>query len=189
MKKYIWGIFQKKKYSILEIDESQNQIVIRPIGPKDTHLTLHKLNIIKESDLYWLVNYQNFPLKLFKNSYEPISFNWNSPVIRGVWSDTKVEVAKACGFLDSEKHATSSQGLLVKLDNTEGYDVGTTKIQLNKSCNKLKYLRDVDKLGEIILQNDKFMIKIILSTQENKYNGKSNFSFKSNLGKIHYILV
>ncbi|MCX6816842.1 MAG: hypothetical protein NTZ93_03185 [Candidatus Beckwithbacteria bacterium] len=186
MQQYIWGTCQTKKYSILEVSQSQNQIVIRPIGTK-THLTLHKLDVKKETDQYWIVKYQNSPLKLYKNSYAPISFSWNSSAIRGVWSDLIVDVARKSGFLNPEKHATSSQGLLVKCVNTMGYDIGTTRIELNHSSIKAKYLKQADKIAELDLKNTKFMVRIILSTPDNEYKNKSDCSFETNLGKLFIV--
>lgn len=187
IKKYVWGDYQGKKYSILEIVQSRNQIVIRAVGTK-THLTLHKLDIIKETKQYWLVKYQDSPLRLFKNIYTPISFNWNSPVIKGVWSNSKIGVAKKCGFLNPEKHAISSQGLLIKFMNDPGYEVGGTRIKLNTSSSKTEYLKDINKIGEINLPNNQFIVNFVLSTPENEYKRKSNFSFDTNLGRIFIIV-
>lgn len=188
MKKYIWGLYKGIKYSLIEVNKSDHQVVLKPIGTK-THLTLHKLKIDDESDKYLIVKYQGSPLKLPKNSYAPISFNWSSPCIKDVWSKYKVQVAKNLGFLNPDKHATSSQGLLVRIDNIKGYDLGATRIELNKSMSKQKYLNQIDKIGkEIMIPKRVFMIRVILSTTDNEYKNLSNFSFKTRLGKLFIVI-
>lgn len=188
MKKYVWGSYKGANYSILEVHKSKNQVVIRPVGTK-SHLSLHKLDILEEKSDYWIVIYQKSQIKLFKKSHIPISFNWNSPVIGGNWSDAKISVARSLKFCNPEKHATSAQGLLVKLDNLQGYDIGSIRIEINDSMSKQKYLRQNEKVGKTIpIPSENFMVRIILSMPDNKYKGQYNFSYKTGLGELFLLI-
>lgn len=188
MKKYVWGSYNGAIYSVLEVSESENQVVIRPVGTK-THLTLHKLDILEEKPEHWIVSYQKSPLILHKNLYAPISYNWNSPIIRGAWSDAKVTVAKSLKFRNPDKHAESSQGLLVKFDNFNGYDIGSSRIEINDSMSKQKYLKKNERIGKTIpISSVKFMVRIILSMHDSKYKGQYDFSHTTGLGELFLLI-
>lgn len=187
MKKYLWGNYLGKKYSLLEIDETSGQIVLRPVGSKN-HVTLHGLHILSETENHYTVKYQGSNLTISKNTHSLVSYNWNSPAIKGVWSDARVEVAKLEGFKNPDKHATSDQGILVKLMNSTGYDIGAVRIDLNKSSLKDKYLKKSDKTGEVKLSDKKFMLRFILSTNENPYKGREDFSIDTQLGRLIFLI-
>lgn len=60
--------------------------------------------------------------------------------------------------------------------------------ELNSSSRKLKYLKEVSKIGEIDVSEEKFFIKIILSLLDNEYKGKSDFSFATSLGDLYFVV-
>jgi len=186
MKKYLWGNYLNKKCSLIEINETNRQIVLRPVGSKN-HVTLHQLPVVGETDNNYTIKYQGSRLTVPK-SHSLISYSWNSPAIKGVWSTAKVNIAKKLGFKNSDKHATSSQGFLVKFVNSTGYDIGAVRVEINKSSLKKKYLKKGDKIGKIQLSEKKFMLRFILSTDENPYTGKVDFSIKTHLGKIIFLI-
>lgn len=177
--KYLWGIYQGKKYALLAINESPNQAVFRIIG-SPSHLTLHKLEIIKETREYYEVNYQSEPIKLSKNVYVPVSYNWNSPILKGAWSDDTVEIAKKMGFCHPEKHACSTQGIVMKDFKTEMWDIGSIRIKINDSSAKQTYLNIKKRLGSIRISSNNFMIRFIFSTCQKSQLQIVNYDFVVN---------
>lgn len=187
MKKYLWGNYLGKKYSLIEIDETVEQIVLRPVGSKN-HVTLHRLHILSQTNSHYTVEYQKSRLTIPKNTHSLVSYNWNSPTIKGVWSTAKVDVAKKLGFKNPDKHATSSQGILAKFVDSTGYNIGAVRVELNKSSSKNRYLKKSDKISEIQLPEKELMLRFTLSTDENPYKGKGNFSIKTKLGELIFLV-
>lgn len=187
MKKYIWGSYKRVNYSLIEVDESNNQVVLRPIGTK-THLTLHTLEVLRKTSKFYFVKYQNEIQKLSKKQFIPMSWDLSDPILKNTWSDETVKIARKKGFSNPEKHAYSVQNL-IGVNAKNGCHICSIRIGLNNSTKKGKYLNVNNKIGVILMSKDNLIIEFVFIPQNNE-EFKKNYSFIVNtkLGKIYLII-
>lgn len=187
MKWYVWGSHKGIKYSLLEVNESKNQVVLRLIGT-NTHLTLHALEVVKETPEFYLVKYQTEVQRLSKSQFIPMSWDLSNPILRNTWSDETVATARKMGFSNPEKHAYSVQNL-IGVNAKNGYQICGIRIKINNSTTKKKYLDINKKLGEIPILNDNFRVQFVFTPHNGEYTQeKYDFIVNMKLGKIYLII-
>lgn len=146
----------------LEITKNKkDQIIIRFIPYKDEHITVHKRR---------------------DGSLLRTHFSSNKP--KSVWDNTRVTAARGMGYKKPEKHGQYViHTPLVKLENMQGYFLGGRLIELSGYKPKARYYK---KEGlEITAPNNKFLLKLYLSTIDNPRNSQFD-KVKTSLGDIFF---
>ncbi|HAI63243.1 MAG: hypothetical protein UU64_C0007G0034 [candidate division WWE3 bacterium GW2011_GWF2_41_45] len=185
------GVLNSKKYAIVKITDKKDangcsQVVVRFIGSK-SHLTVHELPVINREKQKTIVSFGGENISLYLEEDElPLSYSWTHPSIRGVWSDTRAEIARKLRFDNPQKHGIQAQQLMQKVYNEKGslngYYLGSCRVKLNDSSKKDKYIKK--SVTKIDLDNDGPVLKLILSTKYNKYKGKESAQLKTSIGTL-----
>jgi|GEM_PF-5891132 len=196
-KKYVWGNFDNKQFSLVEVEEkiypnSCRQLYVRFIGTNN-HLTVHELPIICRTHSYIVFMFNREKIQRFSDLNEiPMSYNWTTTNFKGTWTEQKVEIAKELGYTDPIKHGNQSQQILQKVQNIDGtyngYNLGSCLVNLNSSNRKSRYLHKKYRLLSLEVPKNTFRLNLVLSTRYNKYRGDSKYKISTNLGRLYFIL-